>query len=115
MKKTFCFDNCWLLSSVEIWSTSDLRFVRVISVENREPRGTFLSLGFFISQPWPMALASKMRPWLQKTFPQFLFFYFDNLDKSQIRRRQIFPQSSQHNYQNKILLPRGNHFLVNFQ
>ena len=32
------------------------------------------------------------------------FFFFDNLDKSQLRRRQIFPQSSQHNFQNKITL-----------
>ena len=32
---------CWLLSSEETWSTSDLRFVQVISVEKREPRKHF--------------------------------------------------------------------------
>ena len=67
---------------------------------------TFLSLGLFISWPRPMASASKMRPQLRKTFPRFPFFYFGNLDKSQIRRRQIFTQSSQHNFQNKILIVR---------
>ena len=68
--------------------------------------GTFLSLGLFISRSRPTASTSKMRPRLQKTFPRFPFFYFGNLDKSQIRSRQIFPQSSQHNFQNKILFLR---------
>ena len=62
---------------------------------------TFLSLGLIIS---------RSRPRLQKTFPRFPFFYFDNLDKSQIRRRQIFPQSSQHNFQNKTLLLKNTSF-----
>ena len=70
----------------------------------KETSETFLSLGRTISWSRPMALTSKMWPRLQKTFPRFPFFYFDNLDKSQIRRRQIFPQSSQHNFQNKILI-----------
>ena len=64
---------------------------------------TFLSLSLFISRPRPTALASKIRLRLRKTFPRFPFFYFGNLGKTKIRRGQIFPQSSQHNYQNKIL------------
>ena len=42
---------------------------------------TFLSLGLFISRPRPTASASKIRLWLRKTFPQFPFFYFGNLEK----------------------------------
>ena len=42
---------------------------------------TFLSLGLFISRPRPAASASKIRPRLRKTFPQFPFFYFGNLEK----------------------------------
>ena len=52
---------------------------QVTSVEKREPRGTFLSLG--------------LRPRLQKLFPRFPFFYLGNLEKSQIRRGQILPQT----------------------
>ena len=59
------------------------------SVEKREPQGTFLSLG--------------LQPRLQKTFLRFPFFYLSNLGKTKIRRGQIFPQSSKHNYRNKIL------------
>ena len=65
---------------------------------------TFLSLSLFISRPRPTASASKIRLRLRKTFPRFPFFYFGNLGKTKIRRGQIFPQSSQHNYQNKILI-----------
>ena len=42
---------------------------------------TFLSLGLFISPPRPAASASKIRPRLRKTFPQFPFFYLGNLEK----------------------------------
>ena len=93
---------CWLLSLEEIWSTSDLRFVQVISVEKREPRGTFLSLG--------------LRPRLRKPFPRFPFFYlgFKNLLLAALFSTSItwekpnytwniFPESSQNNYSNKIL------------
>ena len=94
---------CWLLSSEVIWSTSDLRFVQVISVEKRKPRGTFLSLG--------------LRPWLQKPFPKFPFFLpwlrkpftccpFLTLitwEKSNYTWNS-FPESSQNNHSNKILL-----------
>ena len=67
MKKAFCFDNC---SCYNLWknvSSSDFSFSQVTSVEKRELRGTFPSLG--------------LRPWLQKPFPQFPFFYlgFKNL------------------------------------
>ena len=50
--------------------------------------GTFLSLGLFISWSRTTASTLKMRPRLQKTFPRFPFFYYGNLDKSQIRRRK---------------------------
>ena len=46
--------------------------------------GTFLSLS--------------LRPWLQKIFPRFPFFYFGILDNTSIRRGQICPQTWQHNY-----------------
>ena len=78
MKKAFCFNFCACHILRTNLSTSDLRFVQVTSVEKREPRGTFLSLG--------------LRPRLQKTFPRFPFFYFGNLDKPQIRRGQICPK-----------------------
>ena len=81
MKKAFCFNFCACHVLRTNLSTSDLRFVQVTSVEKREPRGTFLSLG--------------LRPRLQKTFPRFPFFYFGNLDKPQIRRGQICPQTWQ--------------------
>ena len=42
---------------------------------------TFLSLSLFISRPRPTASASKIRLRLRKTFPQFPFFYFGNLEK----------------------------------
>ena len=72
-------------------STSDLSFSQVASVEKNKSQKHF------------SASASKMWPWLQKTFPQFPFFYFGNFRQTKIRRGHIFPQSSQHNYQNKIL------------
>ena len=78
MKKAFCFDNCagYFLRKkfVHVW----FEISSVTSVDKREPRGTFLSLGLFISRPRPTALASKMRPRLQKTFPRYPFFYFGN-------------------------------------
>ena len=78
MKKAFCFDNCagYFLRKkfVHVW----FEISSVTSVDKREPRGTFLSLGLFISRPRPTASASKMRPRLQKTFPRFPFFYFGN-------------------------------------
>ena len=83
-------------------STSDLRFPKLLS-RKKGTSETFLSLGLFISQPWPTASASKIRLRLRITFPPFPFFYFGNLGKTSIRRGQIFPRSSQHNYQNKIL------------
>ena len=89
MKKAFYFNFCACHVLQTNLSTSDLRFVQGTSVEKREPRGTFLSIG--------------LRPRLQKTFPRFPFFYFGNLDKPQIRRGQICPQTWQHNYRNKIL------------
>ena len=103
MKKTFCFNNCacyflWKIFVLILYQS----FLSYLS-RKKGTTETFLSLGLIISWSRPMASTSKMRPWLQKTFPRFPFFYFDNLDKSQIRRRQIFPQSSQHNFQNKIL------------
>ena len=45
---------------------------QVTSVEKRELRGTFLSL--------------VLCPQLQKTFPQFPFFYLVNLEESQIKQ-----------------------------
>ena len=91
MKKAFCFNFCACHVLRTNLSTSDLRFVQVTSVEKREPRGTFLSLG--------------LRPRLQKTFPRFPFFYFGNLDKPQIRRGQICPQTwqAQKSKQNTII------------
>ena len=68
MKKTFCFNNC---SCYNLWknlSSFDFSFSQVTSVEEREPRGTFLSLG--------------LRPRLQKTFPRFPFVYFGNFRKN---------------------------------
>ena len=53
-----------------------LEFPQVTSVDKREPRGTFLSLG--------------LRPRLQKTFPRFPFVYFGNLGKTQIRGQKFF-------------------------
>ena len=92
MKKTFCFNNCSCYNLRKNLSSFDFSFSQVTSVEEREPRGTFLSLG--------------LRPRLQKTFPRFPFFYFGNLGKTKIVRGQIFPQSSTTNYRNKILLFR---------
>ena len=89
MKKAFCFNNCSCYNLRKNVSSSDFSFSQVTSVEEREPRGTFLSLG--------------LRPRLQKTFPRFPFFYFGNLGKTKIVRGQIFPQSSTTNYRNKIL------------
>ena len=51
-------------------------------MDKREPRGTFLSLGLFISRPRPTASASKMRPRLQKTFPRFPFFNLGNFGQT---------------------------------
>ena len=79
MKKAFCFNNCACYSLRNNLSTSDLSFSQVTLVEERKPRGTFLSLG--------------LRPRLQKIFPRFPFFYLGNLGKTQIRRGQIFPQT----------------------
>ena len=59
-------------------STSDLSFSQVTSVEKWK-LVTFLGLG--------------LRPRPQKTFPQFLFFYFGNLRKTQIRRGKILLQT----------------------
>ena len=64
---------------------------------------TFLSLGLFISRSRPTASTSKIWPRLRKSFPRFPFFYFGNLGKTQIILGQIFPQTSKHNYRNKIL------------
>ena len=50
---------------------------------------TFLSFGLFISRPRPKASALKMRPWLQKVFPQFPFIYHGNFGKTQIRHGKI--------------------------
>ena len=90
MKKIFCFNNCSCYNLRKNLSSFDFSFSQVTSVEEREPRGTFLSLC--------------LRPRLQKTFPRFPFFYFGNLGKTKIVRGQIFPQSSTTNYRNKILL-----------
>ena len=68
---------------------------------------TFLSLSRFISWSRPMASTSKIRPRLWKTFPQFPFFYFGNLGKTQIILGQSFLQTSKHNYRNKILFFHG--------
>ena len=92
MKKAFCFNNCSCYNLRKNVSSSDFSFSQVTSVAKKEPRGTFLSLG--------------LRPRLQKTFPRFPFYYFGNLGKTKIRRGQIFPQSSKHNYRNKILFLR---------
>ena len=73
---------------------------------------TFLSLGLFISRSRPTASTSKIRPRLRKTFPQFPFFYFGNLGKTQITLGQIFPRTSKHNYWNKILLLDFSNYLV---
>ena len=75
---------------------------QVTSVEKREPQGTFLSLG--------------LQPRLQKPFPWFPFFYlgFKNLLLATLFSTSItwekpnytwniFPESSQNNYSNKIL------------
>ena len=90
MKKAFCFDNCagYFLRKkfVHVW----FEISSVTSVDKREPRGTFLSLGLFISRPRPTASASKMRPRLRKTFPRFPFVYFGNLGKTQIRGQKFF-------------------------
>ena len=45
--------------------------------------------------------------WLQKTFPWFPFFFFGKIGKIQIRLGRIFPQTSKHNYWNKILFRWG--------
>ena len=79
MKKTFCFNNCSCYNLRKNLSSFDFSFSQVTSVEEREPRGTFLSLG--------------LRPRLQKLFPRFPFFYLGNLEKSQIRRGQVLPQT----------------------
>ena len=76
MKKTFCFNNCSCYILRKNLSSFDFSFSQVTSVEEREPRGTFLSLG--------------LRPRLQKTFPRFPFFYWGNLGKTKIRRGHIF-------------------------
>ena len=84
-------------------STSDSSLSPSYLSRKKGTSETFLSLSLFISRPRPTASASKIRLRLRKTFPRFPFFYFGNLGKTKIRRGQIFPQSSQHNYQNKIL------------
>jgi len=65
---------------------------QVTSVNKRETRGTFLSLG--------------LRPRLQKSFLRFPFIYLGNLEKSQTRCGQIFPQTWQEQLskQNTIFL-----------
>ena len=84
-------------------------FPLVTSVDKREPRGTFLSLGLFISRPRPTASASKMRPRLRKTFPRFPFVYFGNLGKTQIRGQKFFLRRVIEKKQNKILFICGCH------
>ena len=101
MKKAFC-SVFFYDTSVKKSLTSDLSYSRVTSVDKREPQGTFLSLG--------------LRPRLQKTFPWFLFFYlcFENLLLAALFQLQwlggktndtwnIFHESSQDNYSNKII------------
>ena len=67
-----------------------LEFPQVTSVDKREPRGTFLSLG--------------LRPRLQKTFPRFPFVYFGNLGKTQTRGQKFFLRRVIEKKQNKIPL-----------
>ena len=108
MKKAFCFDNCagYFLRKkfVHVW----FEISSVTSVDKREPRGTFLSLGLFISRPRPTASASKMRPRLRKTFPRFPFVYFGNLGKTQIRGQKFFLRRVIEKKQNKIPFLRFN-------
>ena len=89
MKKALCSDNCagYFLRKkfVQVW----FQFFPSYLSRKKGISATFLSLG--------------LRPRPQKTLLRFPFFYFGNLGKTSIRRGQIFPQSSQHNYQNKIL------------
>ena len=66
--------------------------------------GTFLSLGLFISRPRPTASASKMRPRLQKTFPQFPFSTSVTWKNLKSDEDKFFLRLGKHNYQNKILL-----------
>ena len=99
MKKAICSDNC---AGYFLRKKFDPRLILVFPKLPQQKKG---NLGN-ISQPQPVhfsASASKIRLRLQKTFPRFPFFYFGNLGKTKIRCGQIFPQSSQHNYQNKIL------------
>ena len=84
--------------------TSDLSFSQVTSVDKREPRGTFLSLGLFISRPRPTTSASKMRPRLRKTFPRFSFVYFGNLGKTQIRGQKFFSDVPQKKTEQNTIL-----------
>ena len=99
MKKAFCSDNS---AGYFLRKKFDPRLILVFPKLPQQKKG---NLGN-ISQPQPVhfsASASKIRLRLRKTFPRFPFFYFGNLGKTKIRRGQIFPQSSQHNFQNKIL------------
>ena len=95
-KKIFCFNFLSMSTSsakcFHIW----FDISKVTSVEKRELRKHFSALACSF-------LGLGLRPRLQKPFPQFPFFYFSNLEKTKIRQGQIFPQSSQHNYWNKIL------------
>ena len=109
MKKTFCFNNCACYSPRKNQSTRNLNFQSYLS-RKKGTSETFLSLGLFISRSRPTASTSKIRPRLRKTFPQFPFFYFGNLGKTQITRGQIFPQTSKHNYRNKLLFHSKNQF-----
>ena len=67
---------------------------------------TFLSLSLFISWSRPTALASKIRLRLQKTFPQFPFFYLGTvtLEKLKSDMEKSYFRCDMEKNRNKILL-----------
>ena len=76
MKKVFCFNNCacrvFQTNLVFVWFQCCPSYLS----RKKGISGTFLSLG--------------LRPWLQKIFPWFPFFYFSNLEKLKSDKDKFF-------------------------
>ena len=79
MKKAFCFDYFSMSQSKSKFFHVWFEFFPSYLSRKKETSETFLGLG--------------LRPRPQKTFPQFPFFYFGNLGKTQIRRGKILLQT----------------------
>ena len=96
MKKAFCFDYFSMSQSKSKFFHIWFEFFPSYLSKKKEISETFLGLG--------------LRPWPQKTFPRFPFFYFGNLGKTRIRRGKILLQTwhgkkSKQNTIDKLLLP----------